>query len=302
MANNILITGGSGMVGQALTKKLIENGHTVSWLSRTENLTNPIKQYRWDIEEDYIDEKAFNNVDTIVHLAGAGIADKRWTSSRKKLIRDSRIKSLELLSSIITEKELLIKNFISTSAIGIYGDRGEELLFEDSSPEKNWLANVCKDWEAAVDPLTEWGLRTAIVRVGVVLSTKGGAMPKLLAPIKKNINPTLGTGKQYYSWIHLNDLVGIFTKLIEDTKLIGTYNAVAPAPVTYNTLVKEMATILDKKTLNPKVPGLFIRVGLGQMARVVLDSAKVSSQKILDKGYQFKFNNLNAALKNLLIT
>lgn len=290
------------MVGQALTKKLLANGHTVSWLSRTENLTNSIKQYRWDIEQNYIDEKAFNNIDTIVHLAGAGIADKRWTNSRKKIIRDSRIKSLELLTQIITKNELPIKNFISTSAIGIYGDRGEEELFEESSPEKNWLANICKDWEAAVDPLTEWGLRTAIIRVGIVLSTKGGALPKLLDPIKKGINPTLGDGKQYYSWIHLDDLAGIFIKIIEDQKLIGTYNAVSPTPATFNTVVKEMATVLNKKTLNPKVPSLFIRLGLGQMASIVLDSAKVSSQKIMDKGYQFKFNNLNAALKNLLIT
>ena len=300
MANNILITGGSGMVGRRLTKKLIEEGHTVNWLSRTENLLYPVKQYRWNIEKNYIDENAFDKVDTIVHLAGAGIADKRWTASRKRLIRNSRIKSLELLTNTIIEKSLPIKNFISTSAIGIYGDRGDELLFEDSSPEKNWLAKVCKDWEAAVDPLTEWGLRTAIVRVGVVLSKQGGALPKLLGPIKFGVNPTLGSGKQYYSWIHLDDLVNIFTKIIEDPKIIGIYNAVAPNPVPYYTLASKLAETLNKKTLNPKVPKLLMRFGLGQMAGIVLDSAKVSSQKIMNKGYQFKFKALNAALKDLL--
>jgi len=300
MANNILITGGSGLVGRSLTEKLLHKGHTVNWLSRSENLTGSIKQYRWDIEQSYIDEKAFESVDTIVHLAGAGIADKRWTTSRKKLIRDSRIKSLELLTNWITEKSLPIKNFISTSAVGIYGDRGDELLFEDSSPEKNWLAQVCKDWEVAVDPLTEWGLRTAIVRIGIVLSTAGGALPKLLDPIKKGINPTLGSGNQFYSWIHLDDLTGIFTKIIEDDKLIGTYNAVAPNPATYNFLVKGLAEILNKKTFSPKVPEFFMKLGLGQMARIVLDSANVSAKKIMDKGYQFKFDSLNAALKDLL--
>jgi len=301
MANNILITGGSGLVGNALTETLLHKGHIVSWLSRTENLSKPVKQYRWDIEQNYIDEKAFENVDTIVHLAGAGIADKRWTASRKRVIRDSRIKSLELITKTITEKDLPVKNLISASAIGIYGDRGEELLFEDSSPEKNWLAKVCIDWEGAVDPLTEWGLRTAIVRIGLVLSNKAGALPKLLGPIKKSINPTLGSGEQYYSWIHIDDLTGIFIKIIEDHKLIGTYNAVAPNPATYNTLVKQLEEILNKKTFSPKVPGLFMKLGLGQMARIVLDSAKVSSKKIIEKGYQFKFDKLNPALKDLLL-
>lgn len=300
MANNILITGGSGLVGNALTQKLLSNGHTVNWLSRTENFDKPVKQYRWNIEQNYIDEKAFEGVDTIVHLAGAGIADKRWTESRKRLIEDSRIKSLQLLSNLIIEKSLPVKNFISTSAIGIYGNRGAELLYEDSSPEKNWLATVCKDWETAVDPLTEWGLRTAIVRVGIVLSTKGGALPKLLDPIKKGINPTLGSGNQYYSWIHLEDLAGIFTKIIEDPKIIGTYNAVAPNPATFSVFVKQLEETLNKKTFSPKVPGFFMKLGLGQMARIVLDSANVSAQKIIDKGYQFKFETLNSAFHNLL--
>lgn len=300
MANNILITGGSGLVGRVLTEKLVNKGHSVSWLSRTEKLSNPIKQYRWDVEQNYIDEQALENVDTIVHLAGASIADKRWTSSRKKIIRDSRIKSLQLLTSIITEKSFPVKNLISASAVGFYGNRGDELLFEDSSPEKNWLAKLCIAWEGAVDPLTEWGLRTAIVRIGIVLSAKGGALPKLLKPIKRGLNPRLGDGNQYYSWIHLDDLTGIFTKIIEDPELVGVYNAVAPNPSTYNNLVEELAQILGKKTLNPKIPKLFMQFGLGQMARIVLDSAKVSAKKITNKGYQFKFSNLNNALVDLL--
>jgi len=290
MANNILITGGSGLVGRALTEKLLNKGHTVRWLSRTENLSNPIKQYR----------QALENIDTIVHLAGADIADGRWTSVRKKIIKDSRIKSLELLTRLITEKELPVKNLISASAVGFYGDRGDELLSEDSTPEKNWLAKVCMAWEAAVDPLTEWGLRTAVVRIGIVLSTEGGALSKLLKPIKMGINPKLGNGNQYYSWIHIEDLTNIFTKIIEEPKLIGVYNAVAPNPSTYNNLVKELALILGKKTLNPKVPKLFMKLGLGQMASIVLDSAKVSAQKIMDNGYQFKFGNLNNALADIL--
>jgi len=300
MVNNILITGGSGLVGRALTKKLVDKGHSVTWLSRKENLSAPIKQYRWNIKENYIDEQALENIDTVVHLAGASIADGRWTSSYKKIIRNSRIKSLELLTNLITKKSLPVKNLISTSAVGFYGNRGDELLFEDSSPEKNWLAKVCIAWEAAADPLTEWGLRTAIVRIGIVLSTDGGALPKLVKPIKNGINPKLGNGNQYYSWIHLDDLTAIFTKIIEDPKLIGVYNGVAPNPVTYNELVKELAQILDKKTLNPSIPSLFIKFGLGQRARIVLDSAKVSAQKIMDKGYQFKFNHLSNALENLL--
>jgi len=296
-----LITGVTGLIGRQLARKLYKSGKDVVGLSRNTDIQAKVPIYKWNIEKGTIDNRALEGVETIVHLAGAPIADKRWTAKRKKTIYNSRIESTRLLANTIINNELPVKNFISASAIGIYGNRGNEWLQEDSSPEKNWLANVCKDWEAAVDPLTEWGLRTACVRIGIVLSEKGGALRKILPPIQKGINPILGNGKQYYSWIHLNDVVGIFEKIINNDRLSGTFNAVAPNPVTFKTLVTTIENTIDKKTLKTFAPKPLLWLAMGNMVHLVTDSAKVSANTIVDKGYAFQFPLLESALKDLLI-
>lgn len=296
----ILITGGTGLVGQQLSQKLLAKGKEVCWLSRNPNSSSAILQFIWDVEAGIIDKKAFKGVDTIIHLAGAPIADKRWTAARKKAIYYSRIKSTELLTKYIIEEELPVKTFISASAIGIYGDRGDEWLYENSSEEKNWLAKVCCDWEAATDPLTEWGLRTACVRIGLVLAKEGGALSKMLPPVKMGINPILGSGSQYYSWIHIDDLVGIFEQLVDDENLFGIFNAVAPNPVTFKEFITALGNALGKKTFKPRVPEKLMKLMMGDMSQVLFDSARVSSKKITDKGYKFKYSNINEALPNLV--
>jgi len=298
--SKILITGATGLVGQQLAKKLSADGKEVVGLSRKENLSGAIPLYEWNIEEAYIDERALQQVETIIHLAGAPIADKRWTAVRKKAIYNSRIESTKLLTNIIINNELPVNNFISASAIGIYGNRGDECLYENSSPEKNWLAQVCKDWEAAVDTLTEWGLRTACIRIGIVLAKNGGALSKILPPIKMRINPVLGDGEQYYSWIHIDDLVGIFKHLINQPELLGVYNAVAPNPVQFKTFVETIANTLGKKTFKPPTPKFMLDIVMGEMSQIVLDSARVSADKIMEKDYTFKYPFLEDALKDIL--
>lgn len=296
----ILITGGTGLLGTAISKSLIEKGNEVCYLSRTENLSAEIKQYKWDIAKAKIDINAFDGVTDVVHLAGAGVADKRWTASRKTQIADSRIASAQLLSNIIIENELPVQNFISASAIGIYGNRDDEWLYENSAPENNWLADICQQWEAATDDLTEWGIRTANVRIGLVMANNGGALAKLTTGVKLGVNPILGDGKQYYSWIHIDDLVGIFIHLLNNENIIGPINAVAPEPVNNKTFTIAIQKAMGKKALNPKMPRLAMDLALGEMASVLFDSVRVNADLIQEKGYQFKFETIDKALTNLL--
>jgi len=296
----ILITGATGLIGQQLGKNLIADGEEVVGLSRKENLDTEIPLYQWNIKKEHIDERALNGVKTIIHLAGAPIADEYWTYKRKEVLYDSRIKATNLLADTIMKNDLPVKNFISASAIGIYGNRGEEWLCEESSTEKNWLARLCKDWEASVDPLTEWGLRTACIRIGIVLAKNGGALDKMLPPIKKGINPVLGGGKQYYSWIHIDDLTGIFKYLINHPELFGVYNAVAPNPVRFKTFIESIENVLGKKTIKPPVPKFALRFAMGGMSKIVLDSARVSADKIIQKGYEFKYPDLDGAMQAIL--
>jgi len=295
----VLITGGTGLVGTAISKSLLAEGHQVCFLSRKENLNADIKRYKWNIVKGEIDINAFTEVTDIFHLAGAGVADKRWTANRKKEIEDSRIASANLLSKTIIDHELPIQTFISASAIGIYGDRGNEWLFENSAPESNWLAEVCKQWEAATDVLTEWGIRTANVRIGLVMAD-GGALAKLKTGVKLGVNPILGDGKQYYSWIHIDDLVGIFLHILNNENLFGPINAVAPAPVNNKAFTIAIQNAMGKKALNPTMPKKIMSLALGDMASVLFDSARVSADLIQEKGYQFKYEKIDNALTNIL--
>jgi len=288
------------LIGRHLSRTLIDEGVQVSGLSRKGNLASEMPLYQWNINEGYIDERALKGVETVVHLAGAPIAGEYWTYKRKEELYDSRIKATNLLANTIIQNNLPVKNFISASAIGIYGNRGDEWLSEESSTEKNWLARLCKVWEAAVDPLTEWGLRTACVRIGIVLAKNGGALDKMLPAIKKGINPVLGGGQQYYSWIHIDDLVGILKYIIHNSIIFGVYNAVAPNPVRFNSFTKSIEKAIGKKTFKPPVPKLLLRFGMGKMSQIVLDSARVSADKISLKGYKFKYPDIDEAMQQVV--
>jgi hypothetical protein len=300
MSAKILITGGTGLVGTRLTEHFLKEGYEVFHLSRSEGGSGVVKTYQWDIHNNYIDEEALK-VDYIIHLAGAGVADSRWTSKRKQIIYNSRIDSTNLLFQKVKENGIKLKGLISASAIGYYGlDTGDSICMETDNPGKDFLADVVVDWEKAADQFeNELNIPTAKIRIGVVLSNEGGALPKLVQPIKFGVGAPIGSGQQYMSWIHLDDLVGIFAFAIEKN-LRGTYNAVAPNPETNKSLSKQAAKALNKPFFFPNVPGFVLKLIFGEMAGILLGGNRVSSKKIEENGFIFKFPTASKALANLL--
>lgn len=295
----VLITGGSGLVGRSLSKLLTDSGHEVVHLSRTVSGAETYKTYKWDLDRMELDPDALHQVDHIVHLAGAGVADKKWTDQRKKLILDSRVESLKLLHQSIKDHQVKLRSFISASAIGYYGsDTGDTNLKEDAPAGNDFLAAVVKAWEAEADKL-ESLVKVAKVRIGVVLSEKGGALPAIAQPIRFLVGAPLGTGSQYMSWIHIEDLSAIFKYILEQD-LSGTYNAVAPNPVTNKKMTQQIAKSLKKPLILPNVPAFVMNLLLGEMSQIVLGGNKVSSVAIAKKGFQFKFTQVSEALANLL--
>ncbi|RCH54865.1 TIGR01777 family protein [Mucilaginibacter hurinus] len=296
--NRILITGGTGLIGKHLTTLLLAKGYTVYHLSRSAGSHARVNTFVWDVEKGEIDERCIEGVDTIIHLAGAGIADKRWTDKRKKLIIESRTQSIRLLYSLLKRKPHTVKSVISASGIGYYSDRADELMFEDSAPNNDFLAVSCIKWENAVDEGAELGLRVVKFRTGVVLDTGGGALPKLALPVKFGVGAALGSGRQWLSWIHWHDAVAMYIFAIEHN-IAGVYNMVAPNPVTNNQLIKEIAKTLKRPLWLPNVPAFALKAALGELATAVLGSTKVSSQKIEKAGFKFEFIDVSAALKDI---
>jgi len=298
----ILITGATGLVGQELTRQLHGAGHEVYYLTTSPNKIETKSNYKgflWNTAKGEIDTACLDGVSTIVHLAGASIAE-RWTEAYKKTILESRTETANLLLRALKETDHEVEQFVSASAIGAYPSSKTQLYtesFEKYNP--GFLGTVVEAWEKAADQFETLGLEVAKVRVGVVLAKNGGALEKLIQPIKYYVGSPLGDGQQWQSWIHLEDLAGIFKEVILN-KNNGVYNAVAPAPVTNETLTKEVALILNKPLIFPKVPAFMLKLILGEMAAVVLESQKVSSQKIEHQSYSFKYTQLNQALRDLL--
>ncbi len=301
MPQKVLITGGTGLIGSRLTEMLLEKGYEVAYLSRGQAEATRVKAYRWDLEKGYLDEEAIRAADCIIHLAGAGVADERWTTRRKKEILESRTRSSRLLYEGLQRTPNGVKTFLSASAIGIYGgDRGEELLTETSAPGNDFLAEVTKAWEGAVQPVAGLGIRTVLLRIGIVLSDKGGALVKMAQPVRLGAGSPLGSGKQWVSWIHVDDLCRLFLYCLENPHVQGPYNAVAPEPATNEELTKQIAEVLGKPLFMPNVPAFALKLAVGEMAATVLGSAKVSSQKITQAGFTYGFPGLVPALRDLL--
>ncbi|SCW69624.1 TIGR01777 family oxidoreductase [Mucilaginibacter sp. NFR10] len=296
MGKSILLTGGSGLLGTHLTKALLAKGYTVSHLSRNADNNPQVKTFVWDINKGIIDEHCIDGIDTIVHLAGSGIAEKHWTDARKKDLIDSRVKSIELVYDLLKRKQHQVTSVISASGIGYYSDRGDELMYETSAPARDFISQCCVLWEAAVDEGQKFGVRILKFRTGVVLDKDGGALPTLAKPIKLYIGSPIGSGKQWVPWIHWQDVVNMYLLGIENKNLSGVYNMVAPNPVTNKQLTQAVAKQLHKPLWAPNVPGFVLKLLLGEMSSIVLGSTKVSAQKIEDAGFKFKFTNLEAAL------
>ncbi|HVW13794.1 MAG TPA: TIGR01777 family oxidoreductase [Mucilaginibacter sp.] len=295
----ILITGGSGHIGKLLTDELLLRGYEVSQLNRKPGTGNRVKNWVWDVAKGQIDERCVEGIDIVVHLAGESIAGKKWTGKRKKAIVDSRTKSIELLYRAMQNKANKINTIISASAIGYYGDRGDELLSEDAAPGKGFMADCCIAWEKAVDEGRPLGVRIVKFRTGVVLDKNSGALPQLARPVKLLAGSPLGSGRQWVPWIHWRDAVKMYIYAIENIHLTGTYNMVSPEPVTNATLVKEIAHRLHKPLWLPNVPAFMLKLLLGGMSGMVLYSTKVSAQMIVSDGFQFEYPNLAGALKEI---
>lgn len=293
---HILITGGSGLIGNSITELLQEKGKEVAWLSRNPEKYSQ-KSFFWDPDEGKLDPDALYWADAIIHLAGAGVADKRWTDRRKQEILDSRVNGSNLLFQELQKVRDKPKAFISSSAVGYYGfDTGDRLVFEGDPPGRDFLAEVVRKWEAATEKIQELKIRTVLLRVGIVLAKDGGALAELLKP---PVAAPLGSGNQYMSWIHLKDIARMFVHALENQGISGLYNAVGPVPVTNSVLTRKAARLSGKPFLNIGVPAFGIKLALGEMAQMVLGGNRVSSEKMEGTGFEFTYGDLHQALTDL---
>jgi uncharacterized protein len=295
---HILVTGASGLIGSALVSALTSIGFEVTRLVRRQPQSGEKAAY-WNPLTGSIDVSALDGVDAVVHLAGENIA-QRWTPANKVNIRDSRVKGTQILCEALTRLASPPDVLVSASAIGYYGDRGEEVLTEESPPGRGFLAEVCRAWEAATEPARQTGLRVVQLRFGVVMSSAGGALAKILPPFRLGLGGTLGSGRQYMSWIALDDAVGAIQQAIVTDSLQGPTNAVAPQAVSNQEFTKTLGKVLGRPTVVP-LPAFAARLMFGEMAdELLLASARVQPVKLLASGYHFRYPELEGALRHLL--
>lgn len=296
---NIMVTGSTGLVGSALIPHLARGGHSVPRLVRSKKRLAQ-DEVGWDPATGAIDTAGLEGLDAVVHLAGESIASGRWTSDKKAKIRDSRVNGTRLLAETLSRLAKPPKVLVSVSAIGYYGDRGEETLVEESGPGIGFLAGVCRAWEAAAEPAAQSGIRVVHPRIGVVLSPVGGALRMMLPPFKMGIGGKIGSGEQYMSWISLDELIGVIQHVLTVETLAGAVNAVAPRPVTNLEFTKSLGRVLSRPTMMP-LPAFAARLALGEMAEeLLLASARVEPARLLASGYKFRHPELEGALRHLL--
>lgn len=299
----VLITGGTGLIGTALTTMLISKGYDVIILSRRKQASAGKVSYAlWDHKTSFIDPQAIKRADHIIHLAGAGVADKRWTKKRKQEIVDSRVNTGKLIVGALSETENKVKTVVSASGMGWYGsDRKNGRPFVEMDPPSNdYLGNTCKLWEESVQPVTSLGKRLVHLRTGIVFSNKGGAFREFLKPFKAGIAAILGSGNQVISWIHVDDLCRIYLEAIENQQLNGPYNASAPETISNKQLMLKIAKALRRPYIPVHVPEFALRLVLGEMSIEVLKSATMDDSKIRKTGFNFIYPTVDAAL-NVLI-
>jgi len=299
--SSVLLTGGSGLIGRYLTTALLSEGYRVTHLSRNADHSGKVKVFSWNPEERKINPEIFEGVDYLVHLAGANIGQKRWTTARKEEIVNSRSTSAGFLHKIITENKINLKAFISASATGYYGSVTSDKIFEeDDLPSEDFLGTTCRSWEEGADLFAKKGIRTVKIRTSVVLEKNDSALSKLMESARFGIVVRLGNGKQYFPWIHITDLCNIYLKAIMDKNMYGAFNATAPEHITHNDFVRTMARIMNKPVFLPPVPAWILRAVMGEMSDIVLKGSRISSEKIIKSGYNFRYNKLDEALKNII--
>ena len=291
-----MITGGSGLIGRRLSFLLKSRGYEVRILSRSNNPKNSYKTFLWNISEKTINDSAFEDLNHIIHLAGAGIADKRWSEKRKKKIIASRVASTNLLYNTVKRLKTPLDSFISASATGYYGAVTSETIFEEKDkPAKDFLGKVCSLWEDSIFQFNEIKIRTVALRTGIVLSKDGGALKKMKTPIITS----LGNGKQYMPWIHIDDLCELYIKAIEDQEFKGAFNAVSSEHISNLSFSKKVSKIFNHPFLAVGTPSFILQIVFGEMSTIILNGSRISANKIKQAGFKFKFENLEKALKNL---
>jgi uncharacterized protein len=306
MMQTVLLTGGTGLVGKALTQLLTSKGYQVIILSRgkKEIVTEPNVTYaQWNVATEQIDIEAVKKADYIIHLAGAGVMDKKWTEQYKKEIVDSRVKSGALIVNTLKNNEHNVKAIVSASAIGYYGeDKIDNYFFaETDKPAEGFLGSTCQLWEDSIDAAKPLGIRVAKMRIGIVFSNNGGAFAEFVKPLKFKLATILGKGNQVISWIHIDDLCRQFLFAIENEEIKGAYNAVAPNPITNKNLILKLASkIAGKFYLSFYVPSFLLKLMMGNRSIEILKSTTVSSKKITDAGFKFLYNEVDEALEDLV--
>lgn len=300
----ILIAGGSGLVGTSLTRRLKAKGYKVAFLGRkSRKRVKGVEKYTWDIHTGYIDPAAFAGTEVVINLSGAGVADKRWNSTRKKEIYNSRIDGTRLLNDGISKYGHEVKTVVSASAIGYYGERDDEILFEESYAGSDFLANTCKDWETEAEAIKSHNpsIRLCVLRIGLVLSNRGGYFQKIKTPVKWGLGAPPSPGSQYQSWIHMDDLCNSIIYMLEHNEISGIFNAVAPEPVTADRMIAGIAERLRKPYFLPPVPYWLMKLMFGEMAQTISASQYVNCEKLQQTGFRFKYAELNTALNNLIL-
>ncbi|MHA3788081.1 TIGR01777 family oxidoreductase [Flavobacterium hauense] len=294
----VLITGATGLVGSELVSLLLKNGISINYLTTSKDKVQEEPNYKgffWNPVTGEIDERCLENADAIINLAGSSIS-KRWTETYKKEILNSRLLSISVLHDLLKNKPNNVHHFISASAIGIYPSSFDKVYSEDETQfDNSFLSQVVQQWEAAADRIEALGIKVSKVRTGLVLSGHGGALKELSGPIKYGLGSAFGSGEQMQSWIHLDDLAGIYAYILHN-ELEGIYNAVAPHPVTNDTLIRLAAKAMDKPYFMPNMPKFVMELILGEMHTLLFDGQNVSARKIISEGYQFKYLSLEKAL------
>lgn len=293
---NILLTGGSGLIGSELAKILIEKGHQVRILTREKNVEHPF--YHWD--KNKIDEKVFDNLDGIIHLAGCLIA-KRWTKRYKEEILSSRVDTANLLFEYVNKLDVNLKFFISASGSAYYGQITSDKIFKESDePNTDFLAKVCVAWENAAYQFEKIGARVVCLRTALVLAKNGEGFKLLKKPIQLGVGANLGDGKQWMPWIHIEDLLQIYAQAVENENIKGSFNASAPENSDHSTFNRTLAKKLNKPFFLPNIPGFVMRLTLGEMSDLVLKGSRIDANKIEETGFTFQFPTLEKAFNDLV--
>ena len=300
-SQNILITGGTGLIGSRLVEMLSSKGHKIAVLSRQAGPMRHAKVYRWDPGKGEIDSRAIENTDVIIHLAGAGIGEKRWTKARRREILDSRVKPVYLIAEKMKIAGVVPGVFISASGVSLYDQQDFERRNTEKSPAGNsFLAEVVKEWEHAADIFSDQGVRTVKMRTGLVLDAGGGAFPKMAAPVKMGLGAALGPGKQWIPWIHLEDICRLYAEAAENPAFRGPYNAVAPECVTNRTFMKELCRILRRPFWPVHVPAAMLKIIFGEMAAVLLEGGNCVNERIRNEiFFHYRYPALAGALESL---